>query len=120
VAHPPLGGILTGVHQSRAPIAGKPCHEATQGGDEGGRVTPRSISPSPEDADLVGTLVPYFLATRLAARRYLSLLTRPHDPVSGITHLLPKGPRMDRHPATYHDHPQDPVQNHEYSEKKES
>jgi hypothetical protein len=38
--------------------------EATQGGDEGGRFTPYSISPSPEDVDLVGTPIPCFLAAR--------------------------------------------------------
>jgi hypothetical protein len=49
-----------------------------QGGDEGGRVAPHYISPSPEEADLVGTPVPSFLATRLAARRSLSLSSRNH------------------------------------------
>jgi hypothetical protein len=57
-------------------VARRGQEEITQGGDGGGGVTPRSISPSPEDADLVGTSVPRFLTTQLAARQSLSLSSR--------------------------------------------
>jgi hypothetical protein len=87
----------------------------------GGQVATRSISPSPEGTEPVGTSISDFLATLLTARRSLSLSSLVHvAPLEACLASHPGHPWMDRHPSTHRDHPQGPVQDHERNEKKES